>query len=920
MSDTGIDLPTKRLIQRVLRDVMQQELAELYFDEPVDAEALGIPEYYDIIKNPMDLGTVMRKLNRDEYEGALQLYSDIRLVWKNCFNFNEEDSEPFKAAIKMQRFADNAWKKAGLPKPPSQNENPAKVGRGVSAGASAKVDKHKWPSEHVMDEDEHRGVSLLKSLSKKGVAPGPGHGKHDHHGHGDPQPKKPKKVQQGAPATSPRPPGSPVQSSNRKLLNHLGGLRMPPLPGGLQQLPKRKRTGGHGDPDEVAMGTSGGITVMKKIRSGPVARKRKPGRPRKNAVPPPAAASEIPAGGAKPKGKVPSKSGQVVEAPRPPSVAAAVAPATKKSSVPAHPLERCLLVVDKLMEKEEAEAFVEPVDPEQTPGYFDVVSRPMDLGTIAAALRPGLKSGWGTVSYKSVADVVADILQVWENCKLYNDESAGVSIARRRMEAMFRKYCEKYSIPLPASAAAPQKRGGAAVAKASGSGDTRGKPEAAKKKRGRPPLNKKEPDEAAQKKKRKPASVEDDGKPMHKTAPRPPARIPNSKSRNETDVNALGPMELDEEGFLVEGFEAMGGDDLFTGFEHAEEPMDRSGRHMSAGGQPSSSYDGYDGDRPPRCSQCMKAKGSKCGTAESVIRCERRAENGLPTWEDIKSNRGALGKDELPEVHDHHGQHPHMGRYSPDSGKLAPHEGFDMQQHRGAVLGAEAAFLMQQRRQAEHQALLQQQQQREEYERAQAMQREREAALQREREMLVRARMERERLAAEAARREAAEHEAEMQRQREREAAALEATRQKELAAAQAAAAMRRKDVEEPVMERLMRAAEMQQAAAVAKLKTRQQLAEKAIKDADIAIKKMVAVKQLLADVDAALKAQHDNILDRMANAVPEGCRLVETAGIRPIMHRNLSSSGGLPAMHRVPSIPGPVASPGQRPNGRPRP
>jgi hypothetical protein len=37
-------------IVQVLKRVMQHEIAESFFNEPVDAEALGIPEYREIIR------------------------------------------------------------------------------------------------------------------------------------------------------------------------------------------------------------------------------------------------------------------------------------------------------------------------------------------------------------------------------------------------------------------------------------------------------------------------------------------------------------------------------------------------------------------------------------------------------------------------------------------------------------------------------------------------------------------------------------------------------------------------------------------------------------------------------------------------------------------------------------------------------
>lgn len=41
-----------------------------FFHEPVDPVRYGIDDYFDAIKEPMDLGTIRKKLNNNVYEGV----------------------------------------------------------------------------------------------------------------------------------------------------------------------------------------------------------------------------------------------------------------------------------------------------------------------------------------------------------------------------------------------------------------------------------------------------------------------------------------------------------------------------------------------------------------------------------------------------------------------------------------------------------------------------------------------------------------------------------------------------------------------------------------------------------------------------------------------------------------------------------
>ncbi|XP_002132733.3 bromodomain testis-specific protein-like [Drosophila pseudoobscura] len=58
------------------------------FYEPVDAQNLGLYDYYNIIKTPMDLGTVKQKLDNRVYKSASAFAADMRLIFSNCYKYN----------------------------------------------------------------------------------------------------------------------------------------------------------------------------------------------------------------------------------------------------------------------------------------------------------------------------------------------------------------------------------------------------------------------------------------------------------------------------------------------------------------------------------------------------------------------------------------------------------------------------------------------------------------------------------------------------------------------------------------------------------------------------------------------------------------------------------------------------------------
>ena len=73
--------------KRIVNHLWRQYGAAIFF-APVDPIAYDIPDYYDIIKTPMDLGTIKQKLTNNEYLRCQDFISDVELVFSNCISYN----------------------------------------------------------------------------------------------------------------------------------------------------------------------------------------------------------------------------------------------------------------------------------------------------------------------------------------------------------------------------------------------------------------------------------------------------------------------------------------------------------------------------------------------------------------------------------------------------------------------------------------------------------------------------------------------------------------------------------------------------------------------------------------------------------------------------------------------------------------
>ncbi|KAI1321818.1 hypothetical protein EDD11_000094 [Mortierella claussenii] len=87
------------------------------FAVPVDPIALGIPTYFDIIKNPMDFGTIEKKLVGGQYSSGAEVIRDVNLVFTNCALFNTHPGDLVALmGIRLRKMWEDLIDKEGLNK------------------------------------------------------------------------------------------------------------------------------------------------------------------------------------------------------------------------------------------------------------------------------------------------------------------------------------------------------------------------------------------------------------------------------------------------------------------------------------------------------------------------------------------------------------------------------------------------------------------------------------------------------------------------------------------------------------------------------------------------------------------------------------------------------------------------------------
>jgi histone acetyltransferase len=76
------------------------------FKEPVDSR--DVPDYYDIIKDPIDLKTMSKRVESEQYYVTLEMFvADMKRMFSNAKTYNSPDTIYYKCASRLESFFSN---------------------------------------------------------------------------------------------------------------------------------------------------------------------------------------------------------------------------------------------------------------------------------------------------------------------------------------------------------------------------------------------------------------------------------------------------------------------------------------------------------------------------------------------------------------------------------------------------------------------------------------------------------------------------------------------------------------------------------------------------------------------------------------------------------------------------------------------
>ncbi|XP_016397055.1 bromodomain testis-specific protein isoform X2 [Sinocyclocheilus rhinocerous] len=128
------------------------------FRQPVDAVRLNLPDYYTIIKNPMDLSTIKKRLDNNYYWKAMECIEDFNTMFTNCYVYNR----PGDDIVRMAQALEKHFLEKMAKMPPEEFEISALTSKAPVKGGRKSTAVLKRPQSPVSEVVFQQTVTVIR--------------------------------------------------------------------------------------------------------------------------------------------------------------------------------------------------------------------------------------------------------------------------------------------------------------------------------------------------------------------------------------------------------------------------------------------------------------------------------------------------------------------------------------------------------------------------------------------------------------------------------------------------------------------------------------------------------------------------------------------------------------------------------------
>jgi len=100
----------KEMCKPIVEELFKIPHVQGVFGAPVDPIALGLSDYFEIVKVPMDLGTVIKRLDGGSYRDLQNFVSDVSLTFDNAMLYNPKNTDVYLLASNLKKEFDKKYR------------------------------------------------------------------------------------------------------------------------------------------------------------------------------------------------------------------------------------------------------------------------------------------------------------------------------------------------------------------------------------------------------------------------------------------------------------------------------------------------------------------------------------------------------------------------------------------------------------------------------------------------------------------------------------------------------------------------------------------------------------------------------------------------------------------------------------------